>query len=230
MQRARPDRPRRLAGYFQAVMRQGCDILRSGGGGGGGSSGGGEGVFGTQRGANDDDDASVTPADTGRERAAARGEASLAGGLVLCPGHVPARVLDMGDGCSEEEEEQEEEEVVEVEVEEVVVEEQEEEERSSEASPLSDDFVTLVLLPLLQALPPPISAPHLPYIPSISPRYLPYISPISRCRSSRRYRLLLPYISLPLLQALPPPSLIDPVTAKAALALASANEAPDAAV
>ena len=33
-----------------------------------------------------------------------------------------------------------------------------------------------------------------------------------------------------LLQALPPPSLIDPVTAKAALALASANEASDAAM
>ena len=44
----------------------------------------------------------------------------------------------------------------------------------SETSPLSDDFVTLVLLPLLQAL--------------------------------------------------PPPSLIDPVTAKAAMALVSANE------
>ena len=49
----------------------------------------------------------------------------------------------------------------------------------SETSPLSDDFVTLVLLPLLQAL--------------------------------------------------PPPSLIDPVTAKAALALASANEVDHAA-
>ena len=181
MQRARPDRPRRLAGYFQAVMRQACDILRNGGGGGGGGggSGGGESVFGTQRG--DDDDASVTPAGTGRERAAARGEARLAGGMVLCPGHVPARVLDMGDGCDEEEEEEQEEQ--EEEQEEEVV---DEEERASEASPLSDDFVTLVLLPLLQALPPPISAPHLPYIPSISPRYLPYISPISRCRSSRR--------------------------------------------
>jgi len=79
---------------------------------------------------------------------------------------VPAHVLDTGDGCGEEEEEEEGE---------VVVEEEEE-----ETSPLSDDFVTLVLLPLIQAL--------------------------------------------------PPPSLIDPVTAKAALALASANEATDAAV
>ena len=175
MQRARPDRPRRLGGYFQAAMRQGCDILRRDGGGGGGPGDGGDGATAD---VGDGDGGARCGVDKGAGGGGGDGggggrEGMLEGtlldaGSATVPGGVRARAAEQ----------------VEVGVDEGVVggggAGGEERLLSTEASPLADDFVTLVLLPLLQAL--------------------------------------------------PPPSLIDPVTAKAALALASANEASDAAM
>ena len=237
MQRARPDRPRRLGGYFQAAMRQGCDILRGGAAdGGGGVDGGARCGVGKATGG----DAGAGGAEGA---GGALGEGSGDGGdsvlqssrldedTATLPGVVRERaaeqdevVLDLDGGVVGDD--------------------------GGEGAP-EGAKVRVSLCGAGHAL-EVISAWCAGGTCDVCQRGIAegediwVCGPCNRqwwacteCKGPEEAGLpsetsplsddFVTLVLLPLLQALPPPSLIDPVTAKAALALASANEVDHAA-